>query len=169
MNIRTFQEHGLCRLPIRYTAGACISVLAIAVCGHAQVWQPSAANPNVMAAGSLSVTGSTRGLILQGDTMSGSAVVVLKAPFDVSLRFAGFGRPAGVGGTPLNMNLKLEISTAGVVFDGAAESLNSAAVNLPTATNPNGIALKLTRSLTADRNILAGQYVNNGTIVVSQM
>ena len=132
-------------------------------------WQPSTVNPNVAAAGSLSVTATTKGLMYAGDTMSGTSLLVLKAPFDVTLNFAGFGNPVGAGGAPMAMNLKLEISTSGVVFDGAADGLNGATVNLPTSKNPSGVGVKLSRLLTAKTNVVAGQYVNNATIVVTQM
>lgn len=132
-------------------------------------WQVSVRDPRLMAQGSLSVVASTRGLVLAGDKFVGASTLIIKAPVDLTLRFAGFGAPSNGAVSPFAMRLKLEVGGAGVFFDGAAANLNGMALPLNTSANPNGIALRLSREIQATTSVPAAQYVNDAVVTVTTM
>ena len=132
-------------------------------------WQVSVRDPRLMAQGSLSVVTSSHGLVLSGDKFVGDSTLVLKAPVDVTLRFAGFGAPTNGVISPFAMRMKLEVAGTGVFFDGNATNLNGMSLPLHTSVSPNGIALRLSREIQATANVPAGQYVNDAVVTVTTM
>ncbi len=134
----------------------------------AQVWQTSRFNSNVAAKGGLGVFKETA-FLSAGDQISGTATVTLVAPFDVSVRFSGFGNPTNGAVSPFSMSLHCEATGLGVVYDGPAAGINNLTVTLPTSTTPTGVGLLLARTLIVTKDVSMGTYSDKGQIVISQI
>ena len=131
-------------------------------------WQPSKNNPLVAIKGSLGVKKDTS-FLSAGDTISGTASITLVAPFDVTLRFVGFGDPVNIGPSPFQMSLHFEVSGLGVIYDGPAAGINNTTVTLPTSTNAAGIGLVLARKLIVTKDVPMGSYSDKGQIIITQI
>lgn len=123
----------------------------------------------VASRGSLNGLLTTRGLVSSGDAFTGSSTVDFVSTTDFTLRFSGFANPVGSGGTPFAMKLQFDLSGIGTVFVGDASLANGTAVTVPASLAKNGVSLKMTRSIVATQNVLAGSYQNPGVVVISQI
>ncbi len=105
-----------------------------------------------------------------GDTFEADCLGQLDGNTAVTIRFNNFAAPTGsTSGNYFSMNLVLEVTGAGVVYNGPAEGLNSQVVHLNASDLSGGVAIKLSRKIVALKDVPADVYANIGSVIISRM
>ena len=146
-----------------------VSALVITANAQSKPKMPGAASAQARFSGTLGASASAS-WVRNGDVFEADCLGQLDGNIGITLRFNGFAAPVSpTDGNSFVMDLKLEVTGNGVVYNGPAAGLNSQVVHLDAATVSSGVALRLSRRVVAQKDVPAGIYANRGEVIISRM